>query len=104
MGLFDFECPAAEAMQKAVLLSGNAHGVSGANVANLKVPAPTPVEDKVEYYITQKGDTLSKIARQYYWGREQVPGDLRGEPRGDQERGPDLSGAEDPHPRQGLIG
>jgi nucleoid-associated protein YgaU len=61
------ECPSAEAMQKAVLLAGNVQGVSGVDIANLlKVPSPTPIEEKVEYYVIQKGDTLSKIAKHYY--------------------------------------
>jgi nucleoid-associated protein YgaU len=67
------DCPSAEAMQKAVLLAGNVHGVSGVNISGLKVPAPTPVEEKVEYYIIQKGDTLSKIATQYYGDANKYP-------------------------------
>jgi nucleoid-associated protein YgaU len=67
------ECPSAAAMQKAVLLAGNVQGVTGVNIANLKVPAPTPVEEKIEYYIIQKGDTLSKIAKQYYGDANQYP-------------------------------
>jgi len=59
-------CPSAEAMQKAVLLAGNVQGVSGVDIAGLKVPPPTPVEEKIEYYLIQKGDTLSKISKQYY--------------------------------------
>ena len=60
------ECPSAGAMQKAVLLAGNVQGVSGVDIARLKVPPPTPIEEKIEYYIIQKGDSLSKIAKQYY--------------------------------------
>jgi nucleoid-associated protein YgaU len=67
------DCPSAEAMQKAVLLAGNVHGVSGVNISGLKVPAPTPVEEKVEYYVIQKGDTLSKIAKQYYGDANKYP-------------------------------
>ena len=59
-------CPSAEAMQKAVLLAGNVQGVSGVNIAGLKVPPPTPVEEQTEYYLIQKGDTLSRISKQYY--------------------------------------
>ena len=67
------QCPSAEAMQKAVLLAGNVQGVSGVNIANLKVPPPTPIEEKVEYYIIQKADTLSKIAKQYYGDANKYP-------------------------------
>ena len=57
------ECPSAEAMQKAVLIAGNVQGVSEVSISGLKVPPP---KEKVEYYIIVKGDTLSKIAKQYY--------------------------------------
>ncbi len=53
------------AMEKAILLAGNLQGV--ANVVNeLKVAEETEPEEKVEYYVIQKGDTLSKIAQRYY--------------------------------------
>jgi nucleoid-associated protein YgaU len=67
------ECPSAEAMQKAVLLAGNVHGVSRVDVASLRVPPPTPVEEKVEYYVIEKGDTLSKIAKRYYGDANKYP-------------------------------
>jgi nucleoid-associated protein YgaU len=67
------ECPSASSMQKAVLLAGNVQGVSGVNIAGLKVPPPTPIEEKIEYYIIQKGDTLSKIAKQYYGNANKYP-------------------------------
>jgi nucleoid-associated protein YgaU len=67
------ECPSAEAMQKAVLLAGNVQGVSSVDISQLRVPAPTPVEEKVEYYIIQSGDTLSKIAKQYYGDANKYP-------------------------------
>jgi nucleoid-associated protein YgaU len=57
------ECPSAEAMQKAVLIAGNVQGVAEVNIAALNVPQPKEI---VEYYIIQKGDTLSKVAKQYY--------------------------------------
>jgi nucleoid-associated protein YgaU len=47
--------------------------VSGVNIAGLKVPPPTPIEEKIEYYIIQKGDTLSKIAKQYYGNANKYP-------------------------------
>jgi len=57
-------CPSAEAMEKAVLIAGNVQGVSDVDAQGLAVPAPP--SPKVEYYIIQKGDTLSKIAKHYY--------------------------------------
>jgi nucleoid-associated protein YgaU len=67
------DCPSAEAMQKAVLLAGNVQGVSGVDIAKLNVPPPTLIEQKVEYYIIQKGDTLSKIAKQCYGDANKHP-------------------------------
>lgn len=67
------DCPSAEAMQKAVLLAGNVEGVSSVDIRNLRVPAPTPMEESVEYYVIQKGDTLSKIAKQHYGDANKYP-------------------------------
>jgi nucleoid-associated protein YgaU len=67
------DCPSAAAMQKAVLLAGNVQGVTEVAIAGLKVPAPTPEETKVEYYIIKSGDTLSKIAKQYYGDANKYP-------------------------------
>jgi nucleoid-associated protein YgaU len=67
------DCPTAEAMQKAVLLAGNIHGVSDVDVASLKVPPPKKEEEKVEYYVIQSGDTLSKIAKRYYGDAMKYP-------------------------------
>jgi nucleoid-associated protein YgaU len=66
------ECPSPEAMQKAVLIAGNIQGVSEVNISGLKVPQAKQ-EEKVEYYIIQKGDTLSKIAKQYYGDPNKYP-------------------------------
>jgi len=67
------DCPSAAAMQKAVLLAGNVQGVTGVDIARLKVPPPTPVEEAIQYYIIQKGDTLSRIAKQYYGDANKYP-------------------------------
>lgn len=56
------EAASAEALEKAVLIAGNVMGVSEVSAAELKAP---PAAGKVEYYVIQKGDTLSKIAQQY---------------------------------------
>ena len=64
------DCPSAEAMQKAVLLAGNIHGVSEVDIAGLKVPPP---KEKVEYYIIVKGDTLSAISKKYYGDANKYP-------------------------------
>ena len=60
------------ALQKAVLMAGNVEGVAEVNADKVKVKGT--VEDvKVEYYIIKSGDTLSKIAKQYYGDANQYP-------------------------------
>jgi nucleoid-associated protein YgaU len=64
------EATSAEAMEKAVLIAGNVQGVADVDVAGLQHP---PEADKVDYYIIQQGDNLSKIARQFYNDPNQYP-------------------------------
>ena len=52
-----------EAMEKAVLIAGNVKGVSEVKADRLGRPAE---EVKMEYYVIEKGDTLSAIAKRYY--------------------------------------
>ena len=60
------------ALQKAVLMAGNVEGVAEVNADKVKVKGT--VEDvKVDYYIIKSGDTLSKIAKQYYGDANQYP-------------------------------
>ncbi|MGE0825574.1 MAG: peptidoglycan-binding protein LysM [Candidatus Binatia bacterium] len=60
----------AEAMQKAVLIAGNAQGVGEVEVTQLQHPAE---KEKVEYYVIQSGDNLSKIAKQFYGDPNKYP-------------------------------
>jgi nucleoid-associated protein YgaU len=60
----------AEAMQKAVLIAGNIQGVGQVDIAGLQHP---PEKEKVEYYVIQKGDNLSKIAKHFYGDANQYP-------------------------------
>jgi nucleoid-associated protein YgaU len=60
----------AEAMQKAVLMAGNVQGVGEVEAADLTHPQE---QEEVEYYIIEKGDTLSKIARQFYGDANKYP-------------------------------
>ena len=55
----------AEAKEKAVLIAGNIEGVSEVEADRVSAP-PLPPEDEVTYYEIQSGDTLSKLAKQYY--------------------------------------
>lgn len=59
-----------EAMEKAVLMAGNVKGVSDVNIDGLQAP---PVQEKVEYYIIKKGDSLSAIAKQFYGKANDYP-------------------------------
>lgn len=60
----------AVAMEKAVLMAGNVHGIEAVDAS--AVTAPAPVEE-VEYYLIESGDTLSKIARQFYGDANAYP-------------------------------
>ncbi len=59
-----------EAYEKAILIAGNVSGVTEVSADGLNAPAPT---EKVEYYIIQKGDSLSKISKQYYGNAMDYP-------------------------------
>jgi len=64
------QATSAEAMQKAVLMAGNVEGVSNVEFAGLHNPEE---QGQVEYYIVQQGDTLSKIAQQFYGNANKYP-------------------------------
>ena len=78
------ECNSGEAFEKCVLMAGNTKGVidvytSGLSVAEMGVSAVgdnQAVPDsgvKVEYYTIVSGDSLSKIAKQYYGNAMDYP-------------------------------
>jgi nucleoid-associated protein YgaU len=60
----------AEAMEKAVLMAGNVKGVSEVKADGVSAP---PQQAPVEYYIIQKGDSLSAIAKRYYGNANDYP-------------------------------
>ena len=60
----------AEAMEKAVLIAGNTQGVTEVNIDNLDAPAPAA---DVQYYTIESGDSLSKIAKQFYGNAMDYP-------------------------------
>ena len=64
------QAASAEAMEKAVLMAGNVQGVSDVKIDGLQAPA---VQAKIEYYIIQKGDTLSAVAKQFYGKANDYP-------------------------------
>lgn len=53
-----------EAMEKAVLMAGNAHGVENVDASGITVPAGVS-STEVVYYEIEKGDTLSAIAKRF---------------------------------------
>jgi nucleoid-associated protein YgaU len=73
------EADSAAALQKAALMAGNIQGVEKVNVDGVKVPgevgSPQAVESfgNTQYYIIQSGDTLSKIAKQFYGDANKYP-------------------------------
>ena len=60
----------AEALEKAVLMAGNVKGVTEVKIEGMQAPEPAP---EVEYYTIVSGDTLSKIAKQYYGNAMDYP-------------------------------
>jgi nucleoid-associated protein YgaU len=57
------QAASAEAMEKAVLMAGNVHGVSEVRTEGLAAPPPT---EEAEYYVIAKGDNLSVLAKRFY--------------------------------------
>lgn len=53
----------AEAMEKAVLLAGNVHGVTEVKIDGMQTEAAS---GDVKYYTIEKGDNLSKVAKEFY--------------------------------------
>lgn len=60
----------AEALEKAVLMAGNVKGVSEVKADGISAP---PQQAQVEYYVIQKGDSLSAIAKRYYGNAKDYP-------------------------------
>jgi nucleoid-associated protein YgaU len=56
------QAPSPDVKEKAVLLAGNVKGVSEVFAEKLTAPEQ---KAKVEYYVIESGDTLSKIAKKY---------------------------------------
>jgi len=52
-----------EAVEKAVLMAGNISGIGEVKISGLVSP---PLSTDVDYYEIVSGDTLSKVAKQFY--------------------------------------
>lgn len=57
-------------VEKAVLIAGNVKGVTEVKIDNMEAPSPEP---EVEYYTIVSGDSLSKIAKQFYQNAMDYP-------------------------------
>lgn len=71
------ECDSGAAMQKCLLIAGNVQGVIDVYANRMTIRQPEggaeEAESPVEFYVIRSGDTLSKIARQYYGDAMQYP-------------------------------
>ena len=63
-------CDSCATREKAVLLAGNVNGVEKVNDENFTAP---PAEEETEFYVIKRGDSLSKIAKQYYGDAMKYP-------------------------------
>jgi nucleoid-associated protein YgaU len=57
------EAVSSEALEKAVLMAGNVHGVSEVKFDGVVAPAAV---ETIEYYEIVSGDTLSGVAKKFY--------------------------------------
>lgn len=64
------EAASPEAMEKAVLMAGNVQGVEMVTADQVQAP---PQTGKVDYYVIQKGDTLSAIAKKFLGNASAYP-------------------------------
>lgn len=60
----------ADAVEKAVLMAGNVKGVQEVKVDGMDAPTVT---DDVKYYVIEKGDNLSGIAKRFYGNAMDYP-------------------------------
>jgi nucleoid-associated protein YgaU len=63
-------CDSQATKEKAILVAGNVKGVVGVNDTYFTAPA---AEEEVEFYVVKSGDTLSKIAKEFYGNAMKYP-------------------------------
>ena len=63
-------CDSHATKEKAVLLAGNIKGVENVNDESFTAPEP---EEETEFYTVKSGDSLSKIAKNYYGNAMKYP-------------------------------
>ena len=65
-----------EALEKAILIAGNVKGVTEVNIYDMDFPKVSETQelpDDIEYYVIESGDSLSKIAKQFYGNAMDYP-------------------------------
>ncbi len=67
------ECQNYAARDKTVLLAGNVKDVEKVEAEGLTIAMAEQAEPKVEYYEIKSGDSLSKIAKEYYGNAMDYP-------------------------------
>jgi len=70
------DCDSTATRQKAILMAGNVKGVSKIVADDLKAPPAQKKEEadeSVTYYVIKKGDSLSKIAKEFYGNAMDYP-------------------------------
>ncbi len=60
----------AEAVEKAVLMAGNVEGVEEVDISDVEAPE---IDDRVHYYVIEKGDTLWKISERFLGKGDRYP-------------------------------
>ncbi len=66
------QADSSSAMEKVILMVGNAFGISTVEASELAVPEAEPVSE-TQYYEIQKGDSLWKIAQEFYGDGNKYP-------------------------------
>ena len=70
------QADSADAVEKAVLIAGNVKGVTEVNIYDMEFPKVSETKefaDDTEYYVVESGDSLSKIAKQFYGNAMDYP-------------------------------
>ncbi len=62
-------CDSQATKEKAILLAGNVKGIQAVDDTYFTAP----VQEEVEFYTVQSGDSLSKIAKEYYGNAMKYP-------------------------------
>ncbi|WP_386697497.1 peptidoglycan-binding protein LysM [Lonepinella sp. MS14436] len=67
------DATSASALEKAILMAGNIVGVESVNVDAVKLANGEQLATEDEFYVIQKGDTLSAIAKKFYGNAAKYP-------------------------------